>query len=258
MSYDATAELYDAAFAWESDPGVILPLNERLGRPRRVLEVACGPARMLTTLVAEGAFGIGIDISPRMVSLAGRRLAAVRPGGFELIQGDMRDFALDVPADGAFCAVGSFGHLATVEDAQRHLAAMRTALASGAVYAIQVRLQPVRDTDARGPNEHSTWEFEFDGERLSYAWFGRGIEARTAREVQVSRIEWLTGPRAGEVVETDHDMHIWDWPSWRDLLSSGGFRQVAALDPEQGFAEVPLGEALYEHPVAWQLISAQA
>ena len=258
MSYDATAELYDAAFAWESDPGVILPLYERLGRPRRVLEVACGPARLLAMLVAEGAFGIGIDVSPRMVSLAERRLAAVRPGGFDVIRGDMRDFALDTPVDGAFCAVGSFGHLAAVEDARRHLAAMRAALAPGAVYAIQVRLQPVRDSEARGPNEHSAWEFEFDGERLSYTWFGRGIEARTAQEVQVARIEWLTGPRAGEVIEIDHDMHIWDWPSWRELLSSTGFRQVAALDPDRGFAAVPPGEALYEHPLAWHLISAEA
>ena len=258
MSYDATAELYDEAFAWESDPAMIMPLYERLGRPRRVLEVACGPARLLAMLVSEGAFGIGIDISPRMVSLAERRLGAFRPGAFELIRGDMRDFVLESPVDGVFCAVGSFGHLATVQDARRHLLAMRAALAPGAPYAIQVRLQPVRDTDARGPNEHSTWEFEFDGERLSYAWFGRGIDARTAREVQVSRIEWLSGPRAGEVIETDHDMHIWDWPSWRDLLSSTGFRQLEALDPDRSFAEVPLGESLYEHPVVWHLISAGA
>jgi SAM-dependent methyltransferase len=254
MSYDPIAALYDAAFAWESDPEIIVPLYERMGRPPRVIEVACGPARLLASLVAEGAHGIGIDISAPMIELARQRLTAERPDGFTLLNADIRDFSLDNPAGGAFCAVGSFGHLSTRDDAARHLAAIRNALEPRAIYAIQVRLQALRDTAARGPNAHSTWEFGYQGERLTYAWFGRGIDARSARETQVSRIEWLSGPRAGEVIETDHDMHIWDWASWTDLLRSAGFAQVAALDPRNAFAELPLGEPLYEHPVAWHLI----
>jgi SAM-dependent methyltransferase len=257
VSYDPIAALYDAAFAWESDPAVILPLYERMGRPPRVIEAACGPARLLASLVAEGAHGIGIDISAPMIELARRRLAELRPGGFTLLNADMGDFSLDRRAGGAFCAVGSFGHLATRDDAARHLAAMRDALEPGSIYAIQMRLQEVRDTAPRGPNQHSTWEFEFRGERLSYAWFGRGIDARSARETQVSRIEWLTGPRTGEVIETDHHMHIWDWASWTGLLQAAGFTQVAALDPNNAFAELPLGESLYEHPVAWHLAGVE-
>jgi SAM-dependent methyltransferase len=254
MSYDPIAALYDAAFAWESDPAIILPLYERLGRPPRVIEVACGPARLLASLVAEGAHGIGIDISAPMIELARQRLDAVRPNGFTLLNADIREFSLERPAGGAFCAVGSFGHLTTAVDAARHLATMRNALEPGALYAIQMRLQELRDTEARGPNAHSSWEFDDQGERLTYAWFGRGIDARSARETQVSRIEWLTGPKAGLVIETDHDMHIWDWPSWTGLLDAAGFTQVAALNPDRGFAELPLGESLYEYPVAWHLI----
>lgn len=254
MSYDAIAELYDAAFAWESDPGAIVPLYRQLGSPRRILEVACGPARLLASLVEEGAYGVGIDVSSPMLDLARRRLAAIRPDGFDLRQADMRDFTLDAPVQGAFCAVGSFGHLATTEDAARHLASMRSALAPGAVYAIQLNLQPVRDTAAREPSEHSVWEFEHRGERLRYAWFGRGIDSRTAREIQVSRVEWLSGPNAGQLIETDHEMHIWDRPSWRELLASAGFVQIAALDPMCNFEEIALDEALYERPVAWHLI----
>lgn len=258
MSYDATAELYEAAFAWESDPGMILPVYERLGRPRRTLEVACGPAWLLASLVAEGTHGIGIDVSAPMVALARRRLAAIRPEGFDVLQADMRGFTLDATADGAFCAVGSFAHLTTAADAARHLASMRGALAPGAFYAVQIGLQPLFDSGPHGPNEHSVWEFECRGERLTFAWFGRGIDARTGREIQVARIERLSGPRAGEILETEHDMHVWDWPSWRELLSSAGFVQIAALDPERSFAEVALGETLYEHPLAWHLITFRA
>jgi SAM-dependent methyltransferase len=255
LSYDAVAELYDAAFAWESDPAMILPLYERMGRPSRVIEAACGPARLLASLVAEGAHGIGIDVSAAMIELARRQLAAVRPDGFTLLNADIREFSLNRQAGGAFCAVGSFGHLATHDDAVRHLTAMRAALAPGSVYAIQIRLQEIRDTEARGPNEHSGWEFEHQGERLTYAWFGRGIDGRTAREIQVSRIERLTGPNAGEVFETDHDMHIWDGATWNDLLRTTGFTQTVALDPNRGFEALPLGESLYEHRVAWHLVT---
>ena len=78
MSYDSIAELYDAAFFWESEPDAILPVYRALGAPTRVLEVACGPARLLATLVAQGAVGVGIDISQPMLNLAQRRLAAVQ------------------------------------------------------------------------------------------------------------------------------------------------------------------------------------
>ena len=87
----------------------------------------------------------------------------------------------------------------------------------------------------------------------------RGSAAASRHErrarFQVSRIEWLTGPRAGEVVEVDHDMHIWDWVSWTELLAATGFVQTAALDPNMSFEEIPLGEALYQHPVTWHLVT---
>lgn len=258
MSYDAIAELYDAAFAWESEPEVMLPVYRALGSPRRVLEVACGPARLLGTVVAHGAQGVGIDISRPMLRLARWRLA--ERGHAEaclLVQADIREFALRAPCDGAFCAVGSFGHLTTFGDAARHLRALRRALAPGATYAVQLGLKPIRDTPARPPNAHSTWQFEHAGERLSYAWFGRGIDARTARETQVSRIERLSGPHRGDVIETEHVMRIWDWPSWCELLRSERFEQRAALDPNAGFRALPLDDSLHEHPVAWHLVVAR-
>jgi SAM-dependent methyltransferase len=213
---------------------------------------------LLATLVAHGAEGIGIDISRPMLRLAQRRLAARdHSAACWLVQADIRQFALREPCGGAFCPVGSFGHLTTFDDAARHLRAMRRALAPGATYAVQQRLQPIRDTPARLPNAHSSWQFEHAGERLSYAWFGRGIDARSARETQVSRIERLSGPRSGEVIETEHVMRIWDWRSWCELLRSERFEQRAALDPGAGFRPLPLDESLHEHPVAWHLLVAR-
>jgi SAM-dependent methyltransferase len=258
MSYDAFAELYDAAFEWESEPEVMLPVYRALGSPRRVLEVACGPARLLATLVAQGAQGVGIDISRPMLRLARRRLAErSRGAAYLVVQADMREFALREPWGGAFCAVGSFGHLTTFDDAARHLRAMRRALAPGATYAVQLRLQPIRDTPARPPNAHSSWQFEHAGERLSYSWFGRGIDAPSARETQVSRIERLSGPDRGDVIETEHVMRIWDWPSWCALLRSERFEQRAAHDPGAGSRALPLDDSLHEHPLAWHLIVAR-
>lgn len=253
-AYDPIAALYDAAFAWESDPEVILPLYRHMGSPARVLEVCCGPARLLETLVAHGAHGTGIDISPAMLALARERFARLPADRYRLTEGDLTRDAPGSSFAGAFCAVGSFGHFDSAAKAAAHLALMYEALEPGALYAVQLGLKPLRDTGPRGPNEHSGWTFEIGAEQARYAWYGLGIDAAAQRETQVSEIEWLCGPRAGEIVRTEHPMRIWDWPHWCEAAETAGFEQVASLDPNDGFAELPLGEALYDHPVAWHLL----
>jgi SAM-dependent methyltransferase len=254
MSYDGIVSEYDAAFAWESDPGVILPVWDRLGRPSRVIEFACGPARLLSTLIANGAFGIGVDISRPMLELARQHLQAAG-GDFELHEARLEDFEIGHACGGAFCAVGSFGHLHTREAALEHLKRARRSLAEDGRYAIQLSLKPLVRTEPQVPNAAMGWAFDLHGETLRYTWYGSGIDPVARQEIQRSRIEWLTGPRHGEVIENQHVMAIWDWHSWLELIQAEGFTEVAALDTRRNFHELPRGPVLHEHPQCWHILA---
>ena len=213
MGYDRIVLEYDAAFDWESDPQEVVAVWEYMGKPRRVIEAACGPARLLATLVGQGVYGVGIDVSQPMLSLARDHLAAAG-GSFELHLARTEEFELEEVSCGAFCAVGSFGHLNTGQAASAHLTKMHAAITPGSRYAIQMHLQPLRDTQSSVPDGSNSWEFEFNGDSLRYSWYGTGIDSVAMQKVQRSRIEWLTGTRRGEVIETDHLMAIWDWDRW--------------------------------------------
>ena len=253
VGYDRIALQYDAAFDWESDPEEIVPVWEYLGKPRRVIEAACGPARLLATLVGRGIYGVGIDVSEPMLSLAAEHLEAAG-GSFELHLARMDEFELDQPCGGAFCAVGSFGHLSTRQAADAHLSKMHTAMAPGSRYAIQMRLQALRDTEASVPDGSNSWEFEFKGDSLRYSWYGTGIDSVAMQEVQRSRIEWLTGARRGDVIETDHLMAIWDWDRWQDIVHANGFEHIASIGTENNYRELELGPSLYGNPYAWHIL----
>lgn len=90
-----------------------------------VLDVGCGPGRVAEAVLEAGAARyVGIDISPRMLALARRRL-----GGHEavqLLEGDF--FDLEVP--GTFDVVLALGLFDYLEDAARGAAWMRARCAS--------------------------------------------------------------------------------------------------------------------------------
>jgi len=256
VSYDNIVSEYDAAFAWETDPGVILPVWEQLGRPSRVIEFACGPARLLSTLVANGCFGVGMDVSEPMLALARKHLDA-SGGKYELHQGRLETFEITEVFGGAFCAAGSFGHLTTREAAHAHLVRARRSLTEDGRYAIQLSLKPLLRTAAQVPDGSRGWEFGLDGETLRYTWYGTGIDPVAKQELQRSRIEWLTGPRRGEITENDHLMAIWDWHSWSEAVDRAGFRQIAALDTPSQFRALEIGPSLEQHPQCWHVLAVR-
>ena len=85
------AGLYDL-FPFEAD----LPLYRELAAAQggRVLELACGSGRVLVPLVQAGNRVVGLDASPHMLALARAKLDTGTSA--RLIQGDMRDFQLDM------------------------------------------------------------------------------------------------------------------------------------------------------------------
>ena len=152
--YDEAADSYDRMM----DEEIRLPiydqvLNELATKIHLVtgpvLDASCGSGHMLQRIQQEYAPGrllIGIDLSPRMVGIAERRLGP----SAEVFEGDMRDLAQ--VSDNSCAAVINFFaiHHLDAEDLQRCFHASNRILAPGGFVLI------------------ATWEgegeFSFDGE----------------------------------------------------------------------------------------------
>jgi len=123
----AADRLYD-------DRGVLAPLRRgpRLGRDLAaavvarqggpaVLDVGCGPGRVAEAVLDAGAASyVGIDLSPRMLALARRRLQGRER--VELIEGDF----LELELPGGFPVVLALGLFDYLEDPLRGAAWMRS------------------------------------------------------------------------------------------------------------------------------------
>ena len=221
--YREDAELYDLAFEWDIEPEVTW-LLERLGsRCRSVLEPGCGSGRVLEPLARRGLAVTGLDNSEPMLALARRRLAGA---GLEadLVLADMTDFDLGRTFDGAVCPINTLGHLGR-EGIARHLACVAAHLGAGARYLVQVGLvEPGMPHPVGG-----TWEVERGETKLLVSWqadfdFERGVSHDR------SRIEVLSGPRAGEIAEETHLVTIWTPATWPELIARSPFSQAATYD----------------------------
>lgn len=121
---DARFQRRRAAFATSTGPSAIEMLYEALAeaKPRRVLEVGCGPGELSARVARElGADVVALDISPRMVELACGL-------GVDARVGDVQELPFD---DGSFdCAVAAW-MLYHVPDLDRGLAELARVIRPG-------------------------------------------------------------------------------------------------------------------------------
>lgn len=242
--YTDDVDLYDIAFSWglgDEAPWVL----GRLGPGcRSVLEPGCGTGRMLEALAACGVEAVGIDSSLQMVEYARARLAGA---GYEVevVEADMVDFELDRTFGGAVCPINTLAHLPP-HDLDRHLGCVARHLVPGARYLVQVGVVDVFD-----PTAVSEWSAERGEVALTIRW--APVERRGGVEEHRSRIEVLSGPRRGEVIEESHVMTGWTTASWRTAVERSPFDEVATYDgaaPGRPQVELERGGGLLWHELA--------
>jgi SAM-dependent methyltransferase len=238
--YTEEAELYDIAFSWDLDEEAAWLLG-RLGGSgvRTLLEPACGSGRVLEAFAAVGVEAVGIDLSPRMVALANERLARKGlPGEARLA--DMVSFDLGRTFDGAVCPIDSVACLHRPADVVRHLHSVAHHLGKGGKYLVQIEL---RDPDEPWASvAPSSWIAEREGVRLRIDWTVREIDLDRGLEVQHSRIEVLSGPRQGEVLEETHLLAAWTPARWAGAILRSPFSYARTFDGDQAARpELPLG-----------------
>jgi SAM-dependent methyltransferase len=128
-------ELYDALLP----VGAHLPFYADLARRQSgdVLELACGTGQLTVPIALKGVPTTGLDQSPAMLAVANERAAAANVP-VALVQGDMRDFALDRSFKLIFVARNSLLHLLSTEDLLAALTATRRHLAPDGLFAFDI------------------------------------------------------------------------------------------------------------------------
>jgi SAM-dependent methyltransferase len=217
--YADDAELYDIAFDWDiSDEADWLV--DRL-EATAVLEPGCGSGRMLEALAERGCQVAGLDASPQMIELARRRLGTRA----DLFEADMTQFELGRTFDGAVCPINTLLHL-TPDELGRHLHRMSQHLERRSRYLVQVGLVAPDDEPFAG----SHWDSSRGDTTLRVDWVDEEIDLVSGKSRQRSRIEVLSGPRAGEVLEEVHEMTAWTPATWAAAIEASPFEEVATYD----------------------------
>jgi SAM-dependent methyltransferase len=223
--YDDHADIYDLAFDWDVSEDVAW-LHVRLGGDCRcVLEPGCGSGRIVEVLARRGLEAVGLDRSAQMIEAAKRRLGGCRHAS--VVLADITDFSLGRRFDGAVCPINTLLHLSPA-DLARHLDAMADHLRPGARYLVQLALYEPEGEE--GALKESSWEIARGDTALRIAWSTEEIDPTGARLRQRSRIEILTGPRAGEVLEETHEMTAWTQERWQAAVKRSSFHCTATYD----------------------------
>jgi SAM-dependent methyltransferase len=179
--YDAIAELYDPwSVSVTEDIGFYVDEARRAGGP--VVELGIGTGRIAVPVAADGIHVIGIDSSPGMLEVCGRR-AALAGVELDLRLGDLRDPPVDERVPLVICPFRSYLHMHTHAHRRQALAAARDLLLDDGRLVFDV-FAPAPDdiTDTHGrwlerePGIFERAEWDTDGHTLTLSVRGRGNE----------------------------------------------------------------------------------
>ncbi len=147
MSFYRNHALYSAFFAPSEEMRASIDTMVRThvgGKPRRVLDPACGPGLWLEHFAARGARVAGVELDAAVADAGARRLRG-RHGA--VVQGDMRapPTTIGQGFDLAINLDNSVGHLGGIGDLVVHLRAMHALLAADGVYLLGLAVREPRE-----------------------------------------------------------------------------------------------------------------
>jgi SAM-dependent methyltransferase len=132
--YEFIADLYDEVGPYRERPDIAFYVEAAANARGPVLEVGCGTGRVLIPSARAGASMIGLDLSEPMLAVCRAKLRkeseAVR-SAVQLVQADMREFALSRTFALATVPFRPFQHLMTLEDQLSCLETIRRHLIDG-------------------------------------------------------------------------------------------------------------------------------
>ena len=244
--YDAAA-LYDLAFSYRDFAKEARFLRElhtrRLGRkPHSFLELAAGPGRHAQEMCRAGLEVAALDLSPAMAAHC-QRQARQRGLSFPYVVGDMTSFQLERQFELIACMLCSATYLLTDEQFLRHLSCVRSALADGGLYVLELP-HPDEASEAKTSSE---WKVRDERGELAVQWReSSSVERLLTVDV---RLEYRPNDGGAPHVVTDRGRQ-------RDLTEA----QLRALAEAAGFVVGDLFGALDESiglhdSRAWRMVA---
>jgi len=125
--------------------------------PDSVLDIACGTGNLISALRDMGKHVVGCDLSPQMLTVAGKRNPDV-----EFHQCNMTEIALDRSFDLAVCAFDSINYLLNESEVSKLFAVVHAHLANGGFWLFDV-ITPHKFLEHHGTVETK----EIDGIKLT-------------------------------------------------------------------------------------------
>ena len=228
-------ELYEAACAYREVPAEVDALlrwfkrhrEPEEGPPRRVLELAAGPAEHARELARRGVHATALDLSAAMCGRAADMAAAA---GVELtvVEADMRDFSIPGDFDLAITMLNSLCHLFTLDDLLPHLACVARHLAPGGLYIAE--LAHPADYLSGNRRTSSEWSSTVGGGTVSVRW-GAHDQIDPVTQVTRERVS-VTYRKPGAPVRTVTDVvpnRFWTATELAAAIRlAGGFTVVAS------------------------------
>jgi SAM-dependent methyltransferase len=241
---------YDIIFRRDVEPEVDFLLElfvARRGRaPRAVLDIGCGPGYHARAFARRGHQAHGLEWYEEMIRFA--RTEAAKEGlEVRWLRADMRDFALDEPADLAFCLFDSIDGLRTIDDFVRHFQAVARNLAPDGLYVIGQSHQRNINLLAYGPFHY---EGERDGCRVVIDWASDvriDTRSQTADVEIVVRIE--EGGRSS--VHRHRTVESFATPPFLDAVA----RLSGALEPIAWYGAYRLDQPYDDTPASTNCIT---
>lgn len=201
-------QLYELAFSYRDIAAEVDVLEgwyqRRHGgkRPRRVLELAAGPAAHAIEFARRATPATALDSSPAMCAYAARR-AKERGVDLDVVQADMIGFRiLRRRFDLVLAMLDSAGHLLDLDTMVEHLRSVAAQLAPGGLYVIE--LSHPADFMGGAPKTQNRWRLTRNGTRVDVNFTSAPRAFDPVTQVSTSRISVRVTERGRTRVVRDH------------------------------------------------------
>jgi SAM-dependent methyltransferase len=181
---------------------------------RRLLEPGCGGGRLVLEMAQRGYDVSGFDINPQALDYLRRRLRRRRLDA-HVFFGDMADFRVSRPVDGAFNTWNTFRHLLSEREARGHLQSMAAAVRRGGLYILGLHLLPL-DVD-----EHCIERWSVRQGRTTVTATLRVLATDRRRRLEQLRLSLrVRSPARDRKLRYDFAFRMYTAGQFRRLLSS--------------------------------------
>lgn len=245
-------EIYDIAFGYRDVPSEVKVLlrwyADFAGRPppKRIVELACGPAAHALAFAKLGATVVAVDRADSMCLYAARTAAAANLS-VDFVCADMSDFTVDAPCDLAISMLDSVSHLTTLDQMVDHLKAVHAALRPGGLYIAE--MAHPGDFMTTRPRTVTRWVQRRGDTQVRIAWGADGDNFDPTTQIGLATVLLrVTGPQGIRTL-----MDQVEYRRWTRVEIEAAAR-LAGLEAAAWFGALDQHAPFDNEPGSWRMV----